>query len=312
MLIGAAASCGLYDSSSEDAAPGLPDDTETVRPDSGTDALTPLPSPSFKCNRARPFGAPVLVPGLTAVPVEGATLSADELVIYFSIAASDGKRDLFSASRPSSGDPFGPPVPLSPLNTADDDTCAAVSPSTTELVFVRAATNEAFHLFYASRASPAFPFGPPVKLATLSTGGNEITPFLLANGTAMYFTSFRTGTGDIYRAGRSGSSFDPPTLVGGIATADWDSSPVVTDDELVIIYTSMAGDTNPNGFERFNIWTASRTSATAPFVNPRRIDALNTAQADAPAWLSRDECRLYLQSSRTGAPRLYVSERAAN
>jgi hypothetical protein len=85
---------------------------------------------------AMPFGAPVLIAELTGHGDDShPTLTSDELEIIWSSKRATPRFDLYHAKRAARTDPFGPPAPLTSLNTANDDCYGSLSLDRTTLYF---------------------------------------------------------------------------------------------------------------------------------------------------------------------------------
>lgn len=84
------------------------------------------------------FGTPALLPGINVAAAlnESGGLSSDGLSLYFdSTRAGKGGHDLWMATRSSSAEPFSNPLPLSELNTSEDEYNVSLSRDDLELLF---------------------------------------------------------------------------------------------------------------------------------------------------------------------------------
>ena len=85
---------------------------------------------------AQPFSAPVLIPELDSPEIdEGPSLTTDELEIFFESTRGGTTFDIYTARRASISDPFDPPVPVTELNTPNDDTLPFISGDGRRLYF---------------------------------------------------------------------------------------------------------------------------------------------------------------------------------
>jgi Tol biopolymer transport system component len=139
----------------------------------------------------------------------------------------------------------------------------------------------------------------------------ETDPVLTKDGLTIYFTSTRTGNGDIYRATRSDPdlTFSTPEPVAGINSAGTDYFAVTPDDQLAVLSSNrltLAAD-------KEELWVAVRGSAlTWSFAQFRLVDELNTAYAELDTRLSPDGLRLYYAPVGFGgvmSQQLVVAER---
>jgi Tol biopolymer transport system component len=108
--------------------------------------------------RAGAFGSPKRISELdTASSEEGASLTPDELTLFFASdrANGAGKLDLWMSTRASKSDDFGAPVNLAGLNSAANDMNVAVSADGRELFFTsdRGAGANAPHVLWRALRS---------------------------------------------------------------------------------------------------------------------------------------------------------------
>ncbi len=264
------------------------------------------------CDLAQPFGPPVAIASLDPDRgLEGTLrLLPDELEgYYWSDRGNVGNETrLFRVTRATLGAPFTA-VGLPAL----DSTSGGVSefdptPSSEDqvIVFRRTGTGIGDALFVATAAGASYT--GVRELTELHTGAGEIQPFLQVGGDELYFSSRRTGQGDIYRATRTGTTFAGLTQVAAVsdATAE-DGDPVISADGLALYFRS----DRPADNAGFNIWMASRAAPGDVFGAPVQVPAVSSAGAEGPSWLSVDGCRLYLSSDRSGTNEPYVASRPA-
>ncbi len=87
-----------------------------------------------------PWTTPVAISELNSARYEAdAVLDESGLRIFFTATTADGLngRELFTASRPSTTEPFGAAIPVEGLNTTDDDEDPWISSDLTTIYFVR-------------------------------------------------------------------------------------------------------------------------------------------------------------------------------
>jgi Tol biopolymer transport system component len=284
-----------------------------------TAALLPVEA-GPRCDPATPFGVPELVPGLdvsSATAVADVRLSPDSLTAYLSMQDGPGDvgyYDLYTASRGTPSSPFGTVVPLpgSQLNTTDSEASPTVSGDGLTLIFQRMTpSTDPAYLYYATRVSPFMPFTAVAPLPGIADLGvtSVTTPFLREDGQVLYFVFVSllapTAGTDIYRASWNGSTLDPPVVVRELDTSFSELAPVVTPDDLTVYFASDRGDGGAQG--NFDIWTATREHTTDPFSTPVNVKELNTPGYEAPTFVTRDGCTLYLTSSRGGKLLAYVA-----
>lgn len=140
------------------------------------------------------FGAFSATPFATvndATPQYDPELSRDGLRLYWS---QGSPQKIMMVSRASTGAAFGNPVDIVATNTNNAD--PAVSYDERILVFASSRTGNG-DIYYATRASVSDPFGPPVQVPTVNTGGSgDGDPALSADGCTLYFASNRGSGSD--------------------------------------------------------------------------------------------------------------------
>ncbi len=113
-----------------------------------------------------------------------------ETVLYFSSGDLAGAKtqDIYVSRRGADGK-FGPPEPVTELNTGDaDDMMPNVRKDGLELVFAsnRPGSVGGFDVYSATRAHVADPWLPPVRIAQVDAG-SETRPSLSWDGERLYF-----------------------------------------------------------------------------------------------------------------------------
>jgi len=287
-------------SSSSDTPPSQTDaggDAPQVLP---SDANTPLDANTPACDPHKPFGSPVLVQPVASLSLGGVFLSADELTIYATSRATGHDR-IATATRAKMTDAFGPLTPVPALessitDTDDDDPFIAGDDKTLYFASTRQGTGlSALDLFAAVHDPITGAFQTPVPVANVNSDQAERGPTLSHDQSTLYFASFRDGSYRIYQSTSSNGTFDAPSVVD-LGMSSGDGSPVLTSDELTLIFNSYRSATSDS-----DIWMATRSAKPGDFgtfTNQGDVAALNSASNDVPNWLSADGCRLYLSSDR--------------
>ena len=88
-----------------------------------------------------------------------------------------------------------------------------------------------------------------------------------------------------------------PTLIAELASADVDRDPYLTPDELTI-YFSTTRNATPAGVA--DVYTAKRTSLSAPFGAPQRVNEISSPDYDSRFSMSASELIGVVASSRAG------------
>ena len=129
-------------------------------------------------------------------------ISADGLELYFGSrrGGGHGQDDLYVATRPTTSDPWSDPVNLGPaVNSGAVDACPSIAPDGLTLFFnsTRDGGFGNYDLYVTTRPNTEAPWSAAVNLGeTINTADDEMTPWLWADGSVIYFSSWanRPGT----------------------------------------------------------------------------------------------------------------------
>jgi Tol biopolymer transport system component len=279
--------------------------------DAAVDAAVDAPAPS--CDTAKPFGTPTVLASVSTAEDEGSPrLSDDELTLAFDgVRAADGgspSYDLFIATRPSIGAPFGAPARLTSLDTSDHEFSPSLTADGLNIVFERQLTSTGVStIMMATRPTLASAFGAPSALSNINSGNYTANPFVRGNASTVYYASVDNKPSiDLFVAVLIPATGYVTSKILDAPANESQGTPVVSHDGLALYFGWKA---NAN----FDIWVATRASTSATFGAPVPVTELNTlASSETPGWISPDGCRIYLASSRPGGPGgqdIYVAER---
>jgi hypothetical protein len=287
----------------EDGIPrGEPDASDAqITPDSAQDVVV---VDAGACNLASPFGAPVSLGAVnTSAAEQHPRLSPDELTVYFQRAVANAGWDLFVAKRASVTAAFDPPTPIAELDTASNEADLSVTPDGLRAFFAsdRAGGLGGYDIWQASRDAASSTFALISPTANVSSTQSDDQSYYVPG--TLYFASDRgSGGQDIYRAAELSGGFASPLLIPELASSAYDGFPVVATNELRIYFASTRADAGA-----FQIFTATRSTAGAPWDTPAVVTELTTFGNAIPGWISSDGCRLYLSSDHGGDYDLYVA-----
>lgn len=275
-----------------------------------------------RCNTTKQFGEPVLLAELdTDFDDVSPRLFPDELGIVFSRRSAAGNFDVWTASRTSKDEPFGPPSLITTVNSVNSDLFPSQSADGLVLVFDADRTMpNVFRIWMSTRGSVTQPFGPPALRPELMN--NEFHG-ILANDAALYFASTaRPGQGkaDIWRADVTAGTHTigtPVALVGGVNTDEEEVAPALTPDEKTIVFrrstTTPAVPPATVDTVEYDVYTASRSTPQDGFGPSSKVDTLALPGIiETPSWVSPDNCVLYGYTNAPGGPggaNMYVAKR---
>src|SRR5438309_528254 len=83
-----------------------------------------------------------------------------------------------------------------------------------------------------------------------------------------------------------------------------EADPSLSSDQLLIVFTS----SRPGGTGLTDLYYATRGTSQASWSVPALVPGVNSTLDDGDAALSKNACRLYLSSKRTGDFDLYVAD----
>lgn len=156
----------------------------------------------FRATRASApcdFGNAVAIPEISSPPFQtgGPSVSCDELTLYFfsDRPGGQGSQDIWVSTRPTTGHPWGPPVPVTEVNSSCDDREPELSADGLTLFISsnRPGGMGGFDIWAACRPNTASRFGPPVNLIEVNSEFQESKPNISADRRELYFHSDRPG-----------------------------------------------------------------------------------------------------------------------
>ena len=310
-------SSGGVDATTADTSP--PDDAaknDGAAGDAGSDA-----PPGPRCSPDGGWGTPQVVPELNDTHNSGgATLSADELTVYFtSDRLRDGGTggfagyDVFTGTRADPSAAFANirRVPVSDPSGDVPDLYASQTSNNLKLYFDTYRPGRG--VWVSTRASTVSDYTTAAAVTIINNGGGENgTPYVLPDESAIYFTSSRGGAGfDVYRAPITGGVVGASALVGGgVSSAAAELNVAVSPDDLTIYFGSARDNT---GYD-MDIWVATRPNTAAQFGNLTKLpanvnDRTGGATANYPSFVTADGCVLYYSRQISGVTQIWRVKR---
>ena len=314
---------------------GCLDSSENIGKNAGslgdTDAGASALSPSAPmCDTAKLFNPPVVVPGFDARDVFSARLSPDELSAVLAVSNGATGVDLFTASRPTTADPFVIGAELAELDTAGDEYWPTLSADGLTIYFESArpmpqddgglSASGTARIWEATRPTVAAPFATPIVPGFFRVDQPEAAPYLAHGGHTLYFSSLaRGGPGNLDLFVADINAYGVVTGFGLLpsSTAE-ENMPVVTNDERALFFaresTASARDIwvvgRQDDFPAYGV--LAQTTPVAQDISQEVIE-VNSVHDEFPSWISPDACRLYFISDRpvdgTSRYRVWVAEK---
>lgn len=197
---------------------------------------------------------------------------------------------------------WGTPVPIASTVTGSEEADPSVSPDETTLIFTsNRSPSLGRALWMSTRASTADAFGAPTRIVELDDAMDDYDADLSADGMELFFGSLRSGTREIYVAGRSGGA--APFSLGAVVAIGGDTlprtAPKATPDRLGLYYG-----------RDLDVAFASRSDEGQPFTLVRELDEVNAPPTDGGPTLTPDGLELFFDSYRNGPGAIFHASRA--
>lgn len=208
------------------------------------------------------FGEPFPVLAVSTVGIDNSpAISADGLAIWVGFAPATeglGGYDIMQATRASRNDDFGTPVLAKELSSSADDIPRPLGYHDLIMPLASRRDNELYTTYFATRTSPAAPFGTPVlKSELIVSGSNFADAFLTDDGLTLYFARSVNSSSDIYAAYRATVNvpFGAAVALSTLNTTRDDRDPWLSPDGKRLYFSSDRD--NPG---TLNIYQADRVT----------------------------------------------------
>ena len=236
----------------------------------------------------------------------GARIDGGSLSDAASVDASGDAANLADAAidAPAPLGPWSMPAKVAQASTADAEDDVTLSSDALEMIFaVNTASGK--DLLYVSRLSKTSEWTTPARLPFDGDTSSEETPRFSADDRTLYFASDRAGNGtlDIYMVTRSPA-----------APTEWtDPAPLdaVSTKELVEKWFMPCADNRYVMAQGTPGAGTDLVEGTLDADAPKPIVELNSPNNDTGPFLSRDCLTIFFASNRSGATRIYTSQRRA-
>ena len=251
-----------------------------------------------------PWSAPDRLAALDTYSNEFApALSADKLTLLFE---SDrmGTRDLFEATRSSTGQAFGAGASIVAINTLASERDPTLSMDGLTLYFTSDRTG-APRLYRSTRSSLADAFGAPVEVSELAQVALQ-DPAVSADGNELFYAD--AGETTVIRAVHTPDGFIPNGTVTALQGGFASGGPSLSSDGRTLYYHHKA-----DLFSPYELYRAHRASTSAAFGTPAAIAGLDDPSSDdGDPEISKDDRTIVFSSDRQGGAGgydLYIASR---
>lgn len=283
-------------------APGTYDVTVSF---GGTIGAT-LPG-GFTVTELGAFAPPTLIAGVNDPDAsdDDPSLTGDRLELYFNSGRGGGPGggDIWFSTRASTSDPWGAPAVVPVVNSAQAETTPSISLDGLTLYFASARSGNQ-DVYVATRASRTAPWSTPVRIAELSSPGDDSGVHVSATGLMVMLTSNRDGAIRIYQSTRA-STADPwgtPVQQTALIVRDDQWDPCIADAERLVLFGANVGGLG-------DLYAAQRASPLSPFDAPVLVEGVNTAADEEDPWISEDLRYLVFVSNVSGVEKIYETQR---
>jgi hypothetical protein len=204
---------------------------------------------SRRATAADPWQPPTRVGELDSIESDWApAVSLDGLRIWFASDRDSAPRgQIWRATRASRTAAWDPPAPVSELGSDSVDFAPAVDATETTMYFSSDRANaggtvggDDFDIYASMRAGTGTTWGWPAAVAGIASSDDEYDPFVAQGGLVVFFTSMRSGMGDIYWSSRRSLAepFAAPSPVDDLNSNAYDSDTTLSPDLGTLMFSS--------------------------------------------------------------------------
>jgi len=204
---------------------------------------------SRRATAADPWQAPTRVGEVDSLDSDWApAVSLDGLRIWFASDRDSAPRgQIWLARRASRAAAWDPPAPVTELGSDSVDFAPAVDATETTMYFSSDRANVGgtvggadFDIYASTRTGPGTPWGWPAPVAGIASNDDEYDPFVAQGGLVVFFTSMRSGMGDIYWSSRRSLAepFAMPSPVDDLNSNAYDSDTTLSPDLGTLMFSS--------------------------------------------------------------------------
>ncbi|HEX3901637.1 MAG TPA: hypothetical protein VH853_02235 [Polyangia bacterium] len=209
-----------------------------------------------------PWGTPTAVAELNSGNDEWCPgISLDGLTIWFATDRAKGYAQIWQATRAARTAAWSAPAAVPELASGAADFAPAVDATETMLFFssdrvdlAGSAGGANYDLYWTSRPNVDSAWGAPQPVPGVNSPSDEYDPFIAQGGLVIFFTSMKSGAGDIYWSARQSISeaFETPVLLGDVDSTAYDSDSSLSPD-LSYMMLSSTRSGNAEVYETFAI-----------------------------------------------------------
>jgi hypothetical protein len=203
---------------------------------------------SLRASADDPWGAPTMVAELSSANDDWCPgVSLDGLTIWFATDRAKGFAQIWQATRASRTAAWSAPAPVAELASGAADFAPVVDATETMLFFssdrvdlAGSAGGANYDLYWSSRPTPGSAWGAPQVVPGVNSSSDEYDPFVAQGGLVIFFTSMKSGAGDIYWSARQSLAqpFETPVLLSDVDSTAYDSDSSLSPDLSYMMLSS--------------------------------------------------------------------------
>ena len=197
---------------------------------------------STRASATDPWGSPHLVTELSSSGIDYSPgISLDGLDIWFATDRDMTRGRIWKSSRAARGDAWAAPTPVVELASGSIDFAPVVDANETTMLFTSNRPGSGgYDIYWTTRATTSDAWGSAQLVPGVNSASDEYDPFTAQSGLVIFFTSMRSGQGDIYWSARRsiGEPFQPPTPLADINSGSYDSDSSLSPDLRYMMFSS--------------------------------------------------------------------------
>jgi hypothetical protein len=257
-----------------------------------------------------PFRAPTEITGLVSDPtttdIHGASLTQDELEIYFSCQMKgESNFHIWRSTRTASDPAWKLATQVNDIVGVVDDVDPDVSGDGLTLYFASNRSGAGLRLYVSRRQTKDKTWGNPSEMQELSSPTlDRYGPSVDPSGLFMFFGSASRDDNNyrLYSASRTNPSAFWGNIqdLSGINSGKEDNDPAVFHEMRSLIWSSR----DPSNGASWDLVEVSRPDLSTLFSSAARVtlDTLNTPSAERYPWVSQDGTHIVFSRESVGAP----------
>lgn len=243
-----------------------------------------------------PWSSPQPIANIKLLTEEDPSLTDDGLSIYFTSNAS-GMYLAYRATRASTSDAFGTPLPVDELN-AQGATFGSVTGDDLAFYYHATSARGDVDIWVMTRTTPDEPFANPVLVTAFNSVISDFNAAVASNGLFATVTRELTVSDrelDLYSRPSTDDVWTPADGAAPLQSPFRDSGSSLSGDALTVVFHSDRD--SPGSFS--DLYIAERATSTSSFAAATRIDELSTEDHETDPFLSKDATTIVFARSGT-------------